>query len=171
MTVTDAQARVAYWATAYGVPVQTALAVAQRESGFSSSARGASGEVGVMQLMPATSASLGVDPFNPEQNIEGGVRLLRDEYARFGDWSYALAAYNCGAACAARGPDHWPPSTYRYVSETVGLSAMSVAPNGGDAGGSVWDWAPDGQTGAPGGVTLAIIAAALGALLLYYLTD
>ena len=78
MTVVDAKDRVAYWAAAYGVPVDLALAVAQRESGFQQSARGAAGEIGIMQLMPPTAAALGVNSYDAEANIEGGVRLLRD---------------------------------------------------------------------------------------------
>lgn len=172
MTVVDAQSRVAYWAAAYGIPPQIALGVASRESGFQQTARGASGEVGVMQLMPATAASLGVNAYDGEANIEGGMRLLRDEYARFGDWSYALAAYNCGAACAARGPDRWPPSTRNYVAAITGLPPVSPPPSTGITD----EW---GQEPAPielesmlGADPLVLIVAAVGAfLLLWYFTD
>ena len=55
------------------------------------------GAIGLMQLMPATASSLGVDPYDMEQNIEGGVKELRrllDKYN--GDMELTLAAYNAG---------------------------------------------------------------------------
>lgn len=169
MTVVDAQAKVAYWASVYGVPPEIALAVANRESGFQQSARGAKGEVGVMQLMPPTAAALGVDAYDPEQNIRGGVQLLRDEYARFGDWPYALAAYNCGAGCAAKGPDHWPPATRNYVAAIVGMPAPT-----GPATGVTGEW--DGMPaptefdllGGADPVMLLVVAAAVAALYFYF---
>lgn len=172
MTVVDAKDRVAYWASVYGVPVDLALAVAQRESGFQQSARGGSGEIGIMQLMPATASHLGVNSYDPEANVEGGVRLLRDEYKRFGDWSYALAAYNCGAGCAAKGPDHWPPSTRTYVAAVVGLPPSSGAT--GDFGADEWtgDDAVDTSSLLGDVDPLLLLAlAAAGVLAYFYFTD
>ena len=60
-------------ANQFGVPPSIALAVAQKESGFNQAAVGAAGELGVMQLMPATAAGLGVDPSDLTQNVTGGV--------------------------------------------------------------------------------------------------
>src|SRR5690606_27001869 len=55
------------------------------------------GAVGLGQLMPATAESLGVDPADPEQNLDGAARLLRSLIDRYGgDTSAALAAYNAG---------------------------------------------------------------------------
>jgi soluble lytic murein transglycosylase-like protein len=170
MTVTDAKSRVAYYAAAYGVPVDLALAVAQRESGFNQDARGRSGEIGIMQLMPPTAAHLKVNSYDPEANIEGGVRLLRDEYKRFGSWSYALAAYNCGAACAAKGPDHWPDATRKYVAETVGMPSST---------GTTGEWSDDADAPTPtefdllgGADSIMLLAiAAVVVVLYFYLTD
>lgn len=169
MTIVDAKDRVAYWASTYGVPVEIALAVAQRESGFNQSARGGSGEVGIMQLMPPTSTALRVDPYNPEANIEGGVRLLRDEYTRFQDWSYALAAYNCGAGCAAKGPDYWPDSTRKYVAAVVGLPASTGPATGAT---DAWDGPPELASLFSDDTTLPLLAMAVAAVLVYlYFTD
>lgn len=84
-------------ATAYGVPVELIRAVMKQESGGAERAVSKKGAQGLMQLMPETARDLGVaDPFDPIQNIHGGVRYLRQMYDRFGDWRKALAAYNAG---------------------------------------------------------------------------
>jgi hypothetical protein len=71
-----------------------------------------------MQLMPQRSALLGVrNPFDPEQNVDGGVRHLRDLLQRFGgDVTLALAAYNAGEE-AVRAYQGVPPylETQEYV--------------------------------------------------------
>lgn len=108
----------------HGVDPRLAVEVAIAESGLNQSARGASGEIGVFQLMPATAAELGVDPYDLRQNIEGGVRYLKQQLDRFGEVAKALAAYNCGPGCvsnavAAAGAG-WlsrvPASTRSYVA-------------------------------------------------------
>ncbi len=88
-----------------GVPEALALAIAQRENGFSflgrngEVARSPAGAIGTMQLMPRTAAGLGVDPSNPQENILGGVKYIRQildmpEFNR--DPSLVGAAYNAG---------------------------------------------------------------------------
>jgi len=68
------------------------------ESGFNSRAVSPRGAQGLLQLMPATARSLGVDDsFDPEQNIGGGARYLRKQIDRFGgNVDLAVAAYNAG---------------------------------------------------------------------------
>lgn len=80
----------------YGIPRQMALNLAGQESGYNQSAVSPKGAIGFTQLMPGTARELGVDPNDPYQNIEGGMRYLRQQYDRFGDWSLAAAAYNAG---------------------------------------------------------------------------
>lgn len=73
-------------------------AVARTESGLDPAAVSPAGAIGVMQLMPATARGLGVDPWDPAQNIMGGARYLRAQLDRFdGAVDLALAAYNAGA--------------------------------------------------------------------------
>lgn len=80
----------------YGIPRRMALNLVQQESGFNQGAVSPKGALGLAQLMPGTAKELGVDPSDPYQNIEGGMRYLRQQYDRFGDWSLAAAAYNAG---------------------------------------------------------------------------
>src|SRR6267378_2786707 len=91
----------------YGVPERLVQAVIRVESAFNPHAVSVKGAQGLMQLMPQTASMLGVrNSFDPQQNIDGGVRHLRGLIDRFGnDLPMALAAYNAGekAVVAYRG--------------------------------------------------------------------
>lgn len=81
----------------HGVPAALVKAVVKTESNFQRHAVSSKGAQGLMQLMPATAADLGVrDAFSPEENLRGGTRYLRAMIDRYGDWKHALAAYNAG---------------------------------------------------------------------------
>jgi soluble lytic murein transglycosylase-like protein len=83
----------------YDLPRQLVRSVMDAESGFQPQAVSPKGAIGLMQLMPQTARELGVDPYDPAQNVEAGVRYLRDLLDRY-DWRlwHALAAYNAGPA-------------------------------------------------------------------------
>ena len=85
-------------ATDHGLNVDLVRAVIQAESAFNPRARSIKGAMGLMQLMPATAAEYGVDdPFDPVQNIRGGVAYLRALLTKYsGNQELALAAYNAG---------------------------------------------------------------------------
>lgn len=82
----------------YNVDPKFALAIAKTESGLKADAVSPAGASGVMQLMPDTARGLGVsDVFDARQNIDGGVRYLRQMLDMFqGDMKQAAAAYNAG---------------------------------------------------------------------------
>jgi soluble lytic murein transglycosylase-like protein len=109
----------------YGVDADLISAVIQTESNFDSDAVSPAGAQGLMQLMPATARSLGVsDSLDPEQNVDGGVRLLRqllDQYD--GNTSLALAAYNAGPGAVAQ-YGGIPPyqETQTYVQRVLQLA-------------------------------------------------
>jgi soluble lytic murein transglycosylase-like protein len=84
-------------ATRMNVDPELVQAIAWQESRFDPQARSPKGAIGIMQLMPATARQLGVNPYDPQQNIQGGVAYLRALLTQFnGDVRLALAAYNAG---------------------------------------------------------------------------
>lgn len=80
----------------HDVPEDLFARLVQQESGWNPNALSHKGAMGLAQLMPATAASLGVDPADPYQNLEGGARYLAMQFRTFGSWKLALAAYNAG---------------------------------------------------------------------------
>ncbi len=123
----------------YGVDVNLLKAVAQAESGFDTNAVSYCGAMGIMQLMPATARSLGVDdPFDAEQCITGGAKMLGyllDDYN--GNVSLALAAYNAGSGSVQK-YNGVPPydETINYINKINDILAGALSGDSWTIGGS-----------------------------------
>jgi soluble lytic murein transglycosylase-like protein len=111
-------------AARHNVDPNLVRAVIKVESNFDSNAVSSKGAMGLMQLMPATARELNVkNPFDPDQNVDAGVRHLRhllDNYN--GDVQLTLAAYNAGSNAVARsaGIPHYA-ETQNYVRRITSL--------------------------------------------------
>ncbi len=116
----------------FALPETFVRSVMKAESAFQAGAVSPKGAIGLMQLMPETAKELGVDPKDPPQNTDGGVKYLRELLARYeGDPDQvllALAAYNAGPAAVER--YHGVPP-YRETREYI----LRVLKN----------WNPDGS--------------------------
>lgn len=117
-------------------------AVIRHESGWNPAARSPKGALGLMQLMPSTARLLGVDPLDPEDNIEGGTRYLASLLALFdGDLDAALVGYVAGPGYARdwlrgrRPPANEVSSYLDSVRRTYGEAVTRRRAAGGPAAG------------------------------------
>jgi len=91
------------YSTKYRVDPYLVVAVIAAESRFNPRARSYKGAMGLGQLMPATAAAHGVDPYDPVANLEVAIRILRRNLDKYNDdWYKALAAYNAGCGAVDR---------------------------------------------------------------------
>jgi soluble lytic murein transglycosylase-like protein len=112
-------------AARYGLAPELLDTVARRESGYRAGAVSRAGAVGVMQLMPATARALGVDPWDPVSNLNGGAAYLRAQLDRFGGRiDLALAAYNAGPAAVER---HAGVPPYRETRAYIAANLKRLA--------------------------------------------
>lgn len=122
-----------------GVDEDFVRSVAKVESGLRQQSFSPKGAIGLMQLMPATAAGLGVNPGEISENARGGAKYLRDLLIRYhGNSALALAAYNAGPEAVAKFGGIPPyPETERYIvlvlreyerQSKARLRALSAAP-------------------------------------------
>lgn len=130
MVAKDTVALIDKYATANGVPLDVAHAIAVQESGMNPNAPTGDGgkAVGIFQLHEGAAKDTGVDRNTLEGNIEGGAKYLKQQYDKFGDWNKAIAAYNAGpTALAAVGGDvtKLPKSSQDYLASVSALRRSS----------------------------------------------
>ena len=111
-------------ATRHDVDPNLVRAIIKVESNFNAQAVSRKGAMGLMQLMPSTARANGVtNPFDPQQNVDAGVRHLKQLLTNYnGDVKLSLAAYNAGAGAVARN-NGIPPyvETQNYVRRITDL--------------------------------------------------
>ncbi|RFU22871.1 transglycosylase SLT domain-containing protein [Geodermatophilus marinus] len=108
----------------HGVDPALLAAVAAQESGFDPTAVSPAGARGLMQFMPATARSMGVDPADPASSVDGAARYLAQLTDRFGSTELALAAYNAGPGTVSRHGGIPPyPETQAYVRAVTSKAA------------------------------------------------
>jgi len=113
-------------AEATGVPIALIEAVITVESGYNQRAVSPAGAIGLMQLMPGTAATLGVNPRNGEENIMGGARYLAMLMRQFSNnLQLVLAAYNAGPAAVTKNGYRIPAfkETMAYVPKVMATYA------------------------------------------------
>ena len=120
----DIDAAIDMAAARHNVDPNLVRAVVKVESNFNPNAVSRKGAMGLMQLMPSTARSLKVrNPFDPEQNVDAGVRHLKQLLESYGgDVKLTLAAYNAGSGAVARsaGVPHFA-ETQNYVRRITSL--------------------------------------------------
>ncbi len=121
---------IAQYSASQDVRADLVRAVIQAESAFNPRARSHKGAMGLMQLMPATAVELGVtDPYDPAQNIRGGVTYLKSLLVQYADnEALALAAYNAGPAAVKKYGGAVPPyrETRNYIARIQGTSSLAT---------------------------------------------
>jgi len=116
----------------YEVDAELIHSIIRAESNYDSQAVSPKGAVGLMQLMPSTAKDYGVeDPYDPVENIEGGVRLLKDLLKTYEkEEDLVLAAYNAGPDAVKKHKGIPPyPETLRYIQKVKSFRNTEKLPS------------------------------------------
>lgn len=113
----------------YGLDPNLFVRQINQESGFNPRALSPAGAEGIAQFMPATAASMGINPWDPTSALYGAARLMASLKKQFpGHYGQALGAYNAGAGAVQEairvGGGRWyfylPAETRHYISTIMG---------------------------------------------------
>ncbi|MBR1461054.1 lytic transglycosylase domain-containing protein [bacterium] len=101
-----------------GVEPAIMLSIAKVESGFNQNAKAGS-NVGVFQLSTATAKTMGINPYDLDDNIKGGIIYYKNMYNKFGSMELAVAAYNTGAGAISRNGNTVPSYVRPFVNRIM----------------------------------------------------
>ena len=128
-----------------GVPLAILQAVQRAENGAGNPNEVSSaGAVGYMQVLPGTGADMGLNVYDPWQNVLAGATYLKQLYQRFGTWDMAFRAYNYGPNSSNLGSS----GAQRYSNSV--LSNLGLNPGGSPVSQAAGDTGTAGDTGAAG---------------------
>lgn len=102
-----------------GVEPAIMLSIAKTESGFNQNAKSASGHIGVFQLSHSTAKRMGLNPYELNDNVKGGILYYKNMYKNFGSMELAVAAYNSGPDAIKRHNNTVPKHSQRFVSRIM----------------------------------------------------
>ena len=127
----------------HGLDENLIHSIIEAESNYNPGAVSVKGAVGLMQLIPETASRYGVDnAYDPQQNIDAGVRYLKDLFSQYSDnLRFVLAAYNAGPDAVKKHNGVPPfPETERYIRRVLTIYNR----RGGTAAGRLYTFR-DGQ--------------------------
>lgn len=140
--------QVVWSATAHNIRPELLAAALYSESNFNPKAESPAGAIGIAQFEPKTAASLGIDPTNADQSIDGMAKLLSQYEQQFGSESLALAAYNAGPGAVESAGNQVPniAETQNYVSKILALAGgeQTTGAASTDAGSGTTSSSPSG---------------------------
>ncbi len=106
-------------AKSMGVDPAIVLSIAKTESGFNQNIKSASGHVGVFQLSPATAKTMGLNAYELNDNIKGGITYYKNMYNKFGSMELAVAAYQVEPLNISRNGNKVPGYSRSFVSRIM----------------------------------------------------
>jgi len=104
---------------AMGVEPAIMLSIAKTESGFRQNVTSPGGHIGVFQLSGATAKRMGVNPYDLDDNIKGGITYYKNMYDKFGSMELAVAAYNVGPDTIVRKNNTVPNYSRPFVTRIM----------------------------------------------------
>lgn len=118
-SVEDVKQNIIRQAKTMDVEPAIVLSIAKTESGFRQEAKGAGGHIGVFQLSHTTAKNMGLNPYNLDDNIKGGIMYYKNMYNRFGSMELAVAAFNSGPEAVKRNNNTIPHHSRHFVKRIM----------------------------------------------------